>query len=75
VLGRDVAVKLLRDDLLVPPEVREGLLARMRHGARAAVRFAHPNLVTLHDMGEDPKLGRYLVFEYVEGPPSWAQYS
>ncbi|UQA63872.1 protein kinase [Polyangium aurulentum] len=68
VLGRDVAVKLLRDDLLVPRDVREGLLARMRHEARAAARVAHPNLVTLHDMGEDDKLGLYLVFEYVEGP-------
>ena len=68
VLGRDVAVKLLRDDLLIPRDVREGLLARMRHEARAAARVSHPNLVTLHDMGEDPRLGLYLVFEYVEGP-------
>ncbi len=68
VLGRDVAVKLLRDDLAVPREVREGLLARMRNEARAAARVAHPNLVTLHDMGEDEHVGLYLVFEYVEGP-------
>lgn len=68
VLGRDVAVKLLRDDLAVPRDVREGLLARMRNEARAAARVAHPNLVTLHDMGEDPQVGLYLVFEYVEGP-------
>ncbi|HVK69689.1 MAG TPA: protein kinase [Polyangium sp.] len=68
VLGRDVAVKLLRADLLIPRDVREGLLARMRHEARAAARVTHPNLVTLHDMGEDGQLGLYLVFEYVEGP-------
>ncbi len=68
VLGRDVAVKLLRDDLAVPRDVREGLLARMRNEAKAAARVAHPNLVTLHDMGEDPTVGLYLVFEYVEGP-------
>ncbi|MEJ7734875.1 MAG: serine/threonine-protein kinase [Polyangiaceae bacterium] len=68
VLERDVAVKLLRDDLRVPSDVRDGLVVRMRHEARAAARVAHPNLVTLHDMGEDPSLGLYLVFEYVEGP-------
>ncbi|MDI3291242.1 serine/threonine-protein kinase [Polyangium sp. 15x6] len=68
VLGRDVAVKLLRGDLLIPRDVREGLLARMRHEARAAARVTHPNLVTLHDMGEDGRFGLYLVFEYVEGP-------
>jgi serine/threonine-protein kinase len=68
VLDRDVAVKLVRDDLKIPADVREGLVVRMRHEARAAARVAHPNLVTLHDMGEDESVGLYLVFEYVEGP-------
>src|SRR4029079_2194792 len=69
VLGRAVAVKLLRDDLAVPRDVREGLFARMRNEARAAARVAHPNLVTLHDMGEDPQVGLYLVLVYGEGTP------
>ena len=68
VLDRDVAVKLLRDDLKIPEDVRDGLIVRMRHEARAAARVAHPNLVTLHDMGEDEEIGLYLVFEYLEGP-------
>lgn len=68
VLDRDVAVKHLRDDLKIPREVKKGLVTRMQHEARAAARVAHPNLVVLHDMGEDPTLGLYLVFEYVEGP-------
>jgi serine/threonine-protein kinase len=67
VLDRDVAVKHLRGDLKIPRDVRQGLLTRMRHEARAAARVSHPNLVVLHDMGEDPDLGLYLVFEYVEG--------
>lgn len=67
VLDRAVAVKLLRDDLMLPPEQREGLLERMRQEARASARVSHPNIVALHDMGEDPMLGLYLVFEYVEG--------
>jgi serine/threonine protein kinase len=68
VLDRDVAVKHLRSDLKIPRDVRAGLLTRMRHEARAAARVAHPNLVVLHDMGEDEGIGLYLVFEYVEGP-------
>ncbi|MEB2311549.1 MAG: serine/threonine-protein kinase [Sorangiineae bacterium] len=68
VLDRDVAVKLLRDDLAIPPEQRQALIDRMRHEARAAARVSHPNLVALHDMGEDGELGLFLVFEYVEGP-------
>ncbi|APR77579.1 serine/threonine protein kinase [Minicystis rosea] len=68
VLDRDVAIKHLRGDLKIPRDVREGLLTRMRHEARAAARVPHPNLVVLHDMGEDPAVGLFLVFEYVEGP-------
>jgi serine/threonine-protein kinase len=39
----------------------------MRQEARASARVLHPNIVSLHDMGEDADLGLYLVFEYVEG--------
>jgi serine/threonine protein kinase len=68
VLEREVAIKLLRDDLAISEEVREALVTRMRHEARAAARVTHPNLVILHDMGEDEVLGLYLVFEYLDGP-------
>jgi serine/threonine-protein kinase len=67
VLDRTVAVKLLRDDLGLPSEHRQALLDRMRHEARASARVSHPNIVALHDMGDDPELGLFLVFEYVEG--------
>src|SRR5271165_4013442 len=68
VLGRHVAVKILRDDLGLPPESRQALFARMQQEARAAAAIGHPHMVTLHDMGEDPQLGLYLVFEYLTGP-------
>jgi serine/threonine protein kinase len=68
VLERDVAIKHLRTDLPIAPEQRAQLLERMRQEARASARVSHPNLVALHDMGETPDLGLYLVFEYVEGP-------
>jgi eukaryotic-like serine/threonine-protein kinase len=65
VLGRKVAIKVLRDDLALPPPVRDELLVRMGHEARAAAAVNHPNIVVLYDMGEDEDLGLYLVFEYV----------
>lgn len=68
VLDRAVAIKHLRHDLPITPEQREQLLERMRQEARASARVSHANLVALHDMGEEPNLGLYLVFEYVEGP-------
>ena len=67
VLGRQVALKLLRDDLGLPPEVKSALFARMRNEARAAAALLHPHVVTLFDMGEDDTHGLYLVFEYVPG--------
>jgi serine/threonine-protein kinase len=67
VLGRRVALKVLRDDLGLPPEHRQELFRRMRNEARAAAALSHPYMVTLHDMGEDAELGLYLVFEYVDG--------
>jgi serine/threonine-protein kinase len=67
VVDRDVAIKLLRDDLVIVPEQRDALIDRMRQEARASARVSHPNIVSLYDMGEDPELGLYLVFEYAEG--------
>jgi len=67
VLDREVAIKLLRDDLKIPSEQKAALVKRMRQEARASARVSHPNIVALHDMGEDPELGLYLVFEYAEG--------
>lgn len=65
VLGRRVAIKILRDDLALPPTVKDELIVRMGHEARAAAAVSHPNIVTLHDMGEDDAVGLFLVFEYV----------
>ena len=66
-LGREVAIKLLRTDLDIGPEVRDALLRRMRHEARAVARVSHPNIVELHDMIDDDEVGVCLVFEYVPG--------
>ncbi len=68
VLQRSVALKHLRTDLAIAPEQKGPLIERMRQEARASARVSHPNLVSLHDMGEDPHLGLFLVFEYIEGP-------
>ena len=68
VLGRLVAVKILRDDLGLPPEMKTLLFDRMRQEARAAAALSHPNMVTLHDMGDSDASGLFLVFEYIDGP-------
>ena len=65
-LDRPVAVKTLRD-VVVDEDMREVFLSRFRNEARAAALLHHPNIVQIFDVGNDPKLGPYLVFEYVEG--------
>jgi serine/threonine-protein kinase len=67
VLDREVAIKLLRDDLKIPSDQKAALVKRMRQEARASARVSHPNIVALHDMGEAPARGLYLVFEYAKG--------
>ena len=67
-LGREVALKILRDDLGLPQELRTELLERMRQEARAVAAISHPAMVTLHDIGQDEQVGLYLVFERIVGP-------
>jgi WD40 repeat protein len=46
-LGRDVALKVPRAEVLVTPELR----ARFQHEARAAAALDHPNVVPIYDAG------------------------
>ena len=62
-LGRDVALKVLTNELVDDAEAAE----RLRREAATVATLNHPNVVTLHDVldhGED----LVLVMELVEGP-------
>ncbi|UCH30741.1 MAG: protein kinase, partial [Myxococcales bacterium] len=65
-LDRPVAIKTLRD-LVLDADMREVFLSRLQNEARAAARLHHPNIVQIFDVGDDPHVGPYLVFEYVQG--------
>jgi len=61
VLQRPVALKVI-SNLEVTPELR----ARFFREAQACARITHPNIVIIHDMGEDS--GRlFIVMELLEG--------
>lgn len=65
VLGRRVAIKVLRTDLNLPADSRGEIAARFKKEARAVAGLSHPNIVTIHDFGDDPEAGPFLVFECV----------
>lgn len=67
-LSREVTIKTLRQDLNLSPEAMAGLSERLKREARNSGVLVHPAAVPLHDMGEDPELGLFLVFPYVDGP-------
>src|SRR5688572_23110642 len=62
VLGRPVALKVLRPELSGDPE----RLSRFLHEARAASALNHPNILTIHEVGDHDQ-SRFLVSEFVEG--------
>lgn len=61
-LGRTIAVKVLRPSLTSDPT----FLARFRQEARNVANLNHPNIVTVHDVGQEGAT-YYMVMEFIEG--------
>ena len=55
-----VAIKVLKDD--------EGDIPRLVQEARTAAQLNHPNIVTIHEIGEQAGLV-YIVMEFIDGRP------
>ena len=62
ILRRDVALKVLAESTLVNKSARDHLL----HEARASSALSHPNICTIHEVGESSG-ALYIVMELVEG--------
>lgn len=61
-LRRVVAVKILRPSLTKDPS----FLEKFRNEARSVANLSHPNIVTVHDVGNDGPT-HYIVMEMIEG--------
>ncbi len=62
-LDREVAIKIPRPEALVADEMRERFLRE----ARAAGAIDHPNVVAIHEVGEDGPVC-YIAAAYINGP-------
>ncbi|RHW39694.1 Stk1 family PASTA domain-containing Ser/Thr kinase [Lysinibacillus yapensis] len=62
ILNRDVAIKILRYDA----DNEEEFHRRFHREAISASSLAHPNIVSIYDVGEDQDL-HYIVMEYIKG--------
>ncbi|MBM4345851.1 MAG: serine/threonine protein kinase, partial [Deltaproteobacteria bacterium] len=63
-LGREVALKVLRKDVAADPIAAKRLIRE----ARAAAALHHPNIITIHDVGEYAGTV-YVVMEILVGKP------
>ena len=63
VLGRDVAIKILRDQYAEDAEFVE----RFKREARSAASLSHPNIVSVYDRGVAEDGTSYIAMEYVPG--------
>jgi predicted Ser/Thr protein kinase/membrane protein YdbS with pleckstrin-like domain len=61
-LNREVAVKVLRDELTRDPD----FLGRFEREAQVVASLSHPNIVPVYDVGEEQG-SRFIVMEYVRG--------
>lgn len=62
-LNRPVAIKVMQEST----GERERSVLRFLREARAASALNHPNIVTIHDVGETPSGDHFIVQELVEG--------
>lgn len=62
VMGRQVAIKVIRHDLVVDEEA----VARFHQEVRAAAKLSHRNIVTAHD-ADEIEGNHFLVTEFVDG--------
>ncbi|MFH1435243.1 MAG: protein kinase [Pseudomonadota bacterium] len=65
-LGRSVAVKVLSTVSDKPQEAQE-LVTRFQREANAAATLSHPNIVAIHDMGQDEEGDWFIVMELLQG--------
>src|SRR5947207_14330291 len=63
-LGKIVAIKLIKPSIMSSPEI----VRRFQREARAATALNHPNIVSVYDLGQTPDGTLYIAMEFIDGP-------
>jgi eukaryotic-like serine/threonine-protein kinase len=63
-LGKTVAVKVIKNELVTSDEI----VSRFQREARAASNLDHPNIVTVYDLGQTREGTLYIAMEFIDGP-------
>jgi eukaryotic-like serine/threonine-protein kinase len=62
-LGKTVAIKLIKAGIVTSPEI----VRRFQREARAATALNHPNIVSVYDLGQTADGTLYIAMEFIEG--------
>jgi serine/threonine-protein kinase len=62
-LGKAVAVKVIRPELVISDDI----VRRFQREARAAATLDHPNIVTVYDLGQADDGTLYIAMEFIDG--------
>lgn len=65
-LDRKVAIKMLKISGTFTLEQKSEIISRFQKEARAIAKLSHPNIVNIHDIGEEDEQ-YYMVMEFLEG--------
>ena len=65
-LGRTVAIKTARQDVIEKSGLAKEMMERFLREARAAGMLSHPNIITIYDVGEQEGMA-YIAMEYLVG--------
>ena len=62
-LKRKVAIKVVKAE----GAARDEAMQRFKTEAEISARLKHPNVVTIHDVGDEPGVGTWMAMEFIEG--------
>jgi len=65
-IGRVVAIKAIRFDVISEESDREEIMKRFIREAQSAGKLIHPNIVTIYDVVRSENM-TYIVMQYIEG--------